>query len=406
MAALYRDPMTDADATRSQKLRVLAVLGVTQLLGWGSVSLLPVLGSRIAADLGMSLPAVFGGSSALYVTMGLAAPAAGRLLRVHGGRRVMACGSMLLAGGLALLATATGPAWFFLAWVVLGVAGAALLTTPAYVYLSQFAEASAKSLIGTLMLVTGLATSLFWPVTAFLGELLGWRLAAASYAAALIAIVPLLLLFGLPETGSAARPEAKRRLPGIGRSGAFWLIVFAVSVNGFVTFGIEAMAIELLKSLGADPVRAVAVASLIGVFKVGGRLLDVLGGQRWDGLTTGLVAGIMMPVGLAVLGLGGVDPWAVGGFLVLFGIGGGAYAVARATMPLVFFGQGDYAAAASALALPLNLIVAAAPPVLALLLKIAGPVEVMWCLVACGTAALCAILLLARMQPPIGPVPG
>jgi len=236
--------------------------------------------------------------------------------------------------------------------------------------------------------------------------LLGWRLAAASYAAALIAIVPALLLLGLPETTSAVRPETTRRLSGVARSGAFWLIVFAVSVNGFVTFGIEAMAIELLKSLGADPVRAVAVASLIGVFKVGGRLLDVLGGKRWDGLTTGLVAGIMMPCGLAMLGFGGIDPWAVGAFLVLFGIGSGAYAVARATMPLVFFGKGDYPAAASALALPLNLIVAAAPPVLALLLEIAGPVEVMWCLVACGAAALCAILLLVGMRPPIGMASG
>lgn len=397
--------MAALPATRSQQIRALVVLAVTQLIGWGSVGLLPVLASRIAPDLGVPLPAVFAGSSAMYVTMGLAAPVAGRGLRRWGGRRVMAVGSLLAAAGLGALALAPGHAWFLLAWVMLGLAGSALLTAPAYVYLNDLAEASAKRLIGTLMLVTGLASSLFWPLTAVLGELLGWRLTAAAYAAGMLSVVLPLILLGLEETASTARPEAEEGRPGLGRSPAFWLIVFAVSVNGFVTFGIEAMAIQLLKSFGADPVRAVAVASLIGVFKVGGRVLDVLGGGRWDGLTTGLAAGVAMPCGLALLGLGGVEMWAVAAFLVLFGVGSGAYAVARATMPLVFFRKAEYAAAVSALALPLNLIVAAAAPVLAFMLERTGPVAVMWGLTAASAASLCAMLLLAgrrRAAPPAG----
>lgn len=383
---------------RSQKLWVLVVLAVTQVIGWGSVSVLPVLGSRIASDLGMSLPAVFGGTSAMFVAMGLASPAAGRAFRAYGARRVMAWGSVLAAAGLGLLAIAIGETVFFLGWIVLGLAGAALLTTAAYVYLSEFAEASAKRLIGMLMLATGLATSLSWPVTAFLAEALGWRWTVAAYAVAMISVVPALLVLGLPEAARPVHREVGGRQAEAGRSARFWLIVFAVAVNGFVTFGIHAIAIELLKSLGADTVRAVAVASLVGLFKVGGRVFDVLGGGRWDGLTTAAAAGVMMPCGLAILGLGGVDPWAIAGFLILFGIGSGAYAVARATMPLVFYRKGEYASAASAIALPLNLISAAAPPVLAALLQAAGPVGVLWCLAACSIAALGAIAVLVRLR--------
>lgn len=57
---------------------------------------------------------------------------------------------------------------------------------------------------------------------------------------------------------------------------------------------------------------------------------------------------------------------------MLFGIGSGAFAVARATMPLVFYRKVDYAAAMSTLALPMNLINAAAPPLLATLLPVIG----------------------------------
>lgn len=390
--------MTPFIANRSQNIRVLSVLAVTQVAGWGAVSVLPVLAARIADDLGMTLPTVFAGTSAMYVTMGLCAPAAGRLFRAAGARRCMAGGGVLAAAGLALLAGAGGEIGFFAAWLVLGLAGAGLLTTAAYVYLSDFAGGAAKSLIGTLMLATGLATSLSWPVTAMLDQALGWRWTVWIFAAGMATVVPALLLLGLPEPSRSPAPAAEGQGPGARRSAVFWLVVCAICLNGFVTFGVQAITIELLKALGADTVRAVAVASLVGVFKVGGRLIDVVGGRRWDGLTTALVAGAMMPAGLVLLGFGGDGPLGIGGFLVLFGIGSGGYAVARATMPLAFYSKGEYATAVSAIALPLNLISALAPPVLALLLEASGAVQVMWALAGCSAAALVAVFRLTLLR--------
>ena len=59
-------------------------------------------------------------------------------------------------------------------------------------------------------------------------------------------------------------------------------------------------------------------------------------------------------VGLITVWNGGVSLLAVGGYLALFGIGSGAFAVARATMPLVFYSKADYAVVLSATALPLT----------------------------------------------------
>lgn len=58
----------------SRLIGVLLVLAITQLVGWGTIGLPAIVGRDLAADLGMSLPAVFAGTSVLYVSMGLCAP--------------------------------------------------------------------------------------------------------------------------------------------------------------------------------------------------------------------------------------------------------------------------------------------------------------------------------------------
>ena len=45
-----------------------------------------------------------------------------------------------------------------------------MLSTATYILLNEIAGAGAKRPIGALMLVTGLSSSLFWPITAALTE--------------------------------------------------------------------------------------------------------------------------------------------------------------------------------------------------------------------------------------------
>src|SRR3954452_25401055 len=94
---------------------VLLVLAITQLIGWGTIGLPAVIGRDLAADLGLSLPAVFAGSSVLYVTMGLCAPWLARAFARHGARKVMMVASLGAVPGYIVLLFAPQPMFYFAA---------------------------------------------------------------------------------------------------------------------------------------------------------------------------------------------------------------------------------------------------------------------------------------------------
>lgn len=375
---------------------VLLLLSAAQVTGWGAVNVLPVIAAPVAAEFGTSLSSVFLATSVMFVALGLAAPWAGRAFRVFGARRIMAAGAGLIGLSLGLLSRAPNLVIFWGAWVLVGVAGAMFLTTSAYAYIVEYAEDRARSLIGTLMLATGLAGSIFWPVTAFLYHLVGWRGAVLVYAGIMVLIVCPLVWFGLPATRAATATAVRQR--GGRRGRVFVLLVVAVGLNSFVTFGVQAVGIQLFQAMGMDLAAAVAIASLLGIFKVGGRVIDLLGGRRWDGLSTGIVSGAMIPLGLAAMWIGGAGVLSVGGYLVLFGIGSGAFAVARATMPLVFFEKADYTAAMATVALPMNLINALAPPAIAALMAGIGAPATFAILGGLSVAAFAVLLQLNIMR--------
>ena len=378
----------------------LAVLAITQTLGWGVLSLLPVVGSTIAADLGMSLPSVFLGTSTMYVVTALAAPMLGSWLVRLGARTLMLAGFATGAGGLLLLAASSGPVGYFAGWTLLGLFSASSLATSAYVYLNAVAGQRAKTAIGSLMLVTGLASSIFWPLTASLSAQVGWRTTVVVYAVALMVVALPMIRFGLRDSGTTAEAARPKETGGGARRprGTFGLIVGAIVCNGFVTVGFEAVIIETVRALGVGAAEAIAIGSLVGLLKVGGRLLDIAGGGRWDGLTTGLIAALVMPLGIGVLLVGGDTRWALGLFALLFGLAAGAFAVARATLPLVFYDKAAYALAMARIGLPLNLIYATAPPLLSALLVHSGAQAVLGCALGFSVLALGFLTVLSMQR--------
>ena len=117
-------------------LPILVVLAITQLVGWGTISLPAVIGEQLARDLGLALPAVFAGTTVMMVTSGLTAPLMANAFVKYGARRVMAAGSVAAVPGFLLLASATGPSLYYAGWVVLGISGAAMLSTATYIPVS------------------------------------------------------------------------------------------------------------------------------------------------------------------------------------------------------------------------------------------------------------------------------
>ena len=92
----------------------MPVLGVTQILSWGTIFYTPVLiVPLIAAERGWSIAFAMGGFSVGLLTAGLGAPYVGRSIDRFGGHVTMTVGSLIGALGLVLIVHAANrsPIW-------------------------------------------------------------------------------------------------------------------------------------------------------------------------------------------------------------------------------------------------------------------------------------------------------
>jgi predicted MFS family arabinose efflux permease len=384
-------------------LRVLIVLAITQLIAWGTLSLPAVIGRAMAADLGMDLTAIFASTTVLYMSMGLCSPLLARPFIKHGGRRVMIAGTLLAAPGYALLAAAQGPLSYYAAWLLLGIAGSATLSTASYIVLNEVAGLRARSAIGALMPVTGLSSSIFWPITSALSAHVGWRTTCLLYSGLLLAVSLPLFVFLLPRRVhdhlSPATGATESGPVAVPARSTFYLLVGASGLNAFVAFGMGAVLIELLKAEGLSAAEAIGFGSLLGVIQISARVIDFLGGGRWDGITTAIVAGLALPAAMLLLMLSHGSHAAIAMFMLIYGLGSGALAVARATMPLVFYDKAAFAKASAQIGLPMNLLSAVAAPILVELLTRYGSNAPLALSLVCSCAAVAMLLLLRQRRP-------
>ncbi|MCJ9720063.1 MFS transporter [Agrobacterium sp. SHOUNA12C] len=379
----------------------LIVLSVAQLIAWGSVSFLSVVSREMAADLNVDISTVFAGTTVFYVTMGACAPLLSRLFTSFGARPVMIAGTVISAFGLGLLSFSHSPVTYFLCWFLLGAAGSATLTTPAHILLNELAGRSAARAIATLSLVSGLYGTVFWPLTSFLSGQIGWRGTCEVYALTMVVVCLPLYSFGLPRRSkiplniNAMVSQSSDKF----YDRTFLLVAAAIALNAFITFGFSAILIELLKVEGLSATQALAFGSALGVIQVGARGLNIILEKRWDGVAMGFVSSAVLCVSLAILWLAHGSTVVIAIFLVLYGISTGALAVARSTIPLVFYDKADFAKALSRIALPLNWISAISPPVLISLMTNFGSSAVLILSLACSCSAILVLLSLRGRRP-------
>ncbi|WP_244537156.1 MFS transporter [Methylobacterium pseudosasicola] len=383
-------------------IRLLVTIAIAQLVGWGSTSLTAIVGTQIAAELRVDIAAVFAGNAVHYAVMGLCTPFLARAFDRYGARRVMIAGSLVAGPGFAVMAIAQGYGTYLAAWVILGAAGSATLSTAANILLTEMVGRAAGRAIGAMMLMTGLSSSLFWPTTAFLNDFFGWRGTCGVYSGAMWLVCVPLYLYGVPRRSTEpAAPPLRDAIPAEPppETGTFALIVVGSALSAFVAFGLSAIMVELLIVEGLSRPEAIGYGSALGVIQISARAINFFGGGRLDGLTTGLIAAFAVLTALLLLAAGDGGPVAAGAFVLLYGLGSGAMAVARATIPLVFFDRATYARAASQIALPLNLASAVSPPALAAVLTRFGGDAVLVLAAGFMAASTVALLALARRRP-------
>lgn len=379
-------------------IRAVAALSLTQLIGWGSTFWLPaVTGPAMAADLGLPLPLVMAGPTAMLVVMALVSWPLGAVFERHGARPVMVLGSLLGALGLLLVGLAQGPISYLLAWTLLGLAGAGMLTTPAQIAVTEIAGDQARRALGVLILAGGLTSTLFWPLTGLLQAQWGWRAATLCFGTLMLLVcLPLHWAMLARHPREKAVAQAGAETVPIDRS-RFVLLAMTFASNGFVTWGFALTIIILFEAAGLSHASALAAASFIGIAQWAGRLFDFVGGGRWSGFALGLAASALFPLSFIVL----LQTSSFSGallFALIYGVAGGVIAVNRATLPLQIFPAGAYARASARLAMPLNLSFAAAPPAFAAIMTSAGPRAALWLAFGISILSLGSLLALWRLQ--------
>lgn len=349
--------------SRPGRARIVAVLGVTQILFWGSsYYLLAILAAPIARDTGWSPSLIAAALSIGLLVEGLAAPLVGRAIDRWGGRPVMAAGAIVVALGLIGLASATSPAAFAAAWLLTGIGMAACLYDAAFSTLVRLFGFDARRLITLLTLLGGFASTVCWPLTAFLEAQLGWRGACAVYAAAnLIVCLPAILVVlpsepRRPLQRSSPAPVEQRAGPP--RSSRFVLIAASFSISAMISSVMSVHLVAILQARGAGANAALAIAALMGPAQVAARIVEMLAGQRHHPVQAMIIA-----AGLIVAGLGALWAGLPGMVVAVIAYGGGMgiRSIVRGSVPLAVFGVQGYAVVMGRLAMPVLLLGAVAP---------------------------------------------
>lgn len=391
---------------QNASLRVVGILGTAQTLAWASSYYLPaMLADPMARDLGVSAPTVYAAFSVAMVASALVGPWAGQAIDRRGGRAVLAGTSLLFALGLGMLGVAQGPWTMFAAWLVIGVAMGSGLYEAAFSCLVRLYGHRARGAITGITLIAGFASTVGWPLSAWMETQFGWRGACFGWAFMHLAIgLPLnawlpgaaaVTTAASPGAAEAQGPEHSPAPEPKQQQGATALLAFVFAATWFISTAMATHLPRMLESAGSTLAAAVAVGALIGPAQVAGRLLEFGFLRQVHPLLSARLAALAHPAGAVVLLTAG--PAMAPVFAILHGAGNGILTIAKGTLPLALFGPRGYGARQGWLMMPARVAQALAPLLFGLALDAWGS-KALWLSGGIGLAA-CAALLLLRARP-------
>lgn len=319
-------------------------LGTAQTLAWASSYYLPaILAKPMATETGVAVGTVWLAFSLSLLLSAGVGPSVGRAIDRLGGRPVLMGTSLIFAAGLALLALAQGPILLFAGWIIVGLAMGAGLYEAAFATLVRLQGQHARNAITGITLLAGLASTVGWPLSAWMEAQLGWRGACLGWAA-------LHIVLGLPLNASLPRTEALPSPEALAPQGAVtaqrtprhvaWVLAYVFAATWFVSSALAAHLPALLMASGLSLAGALAIGALVGPAQVAGRLLEFGGLRRFHPLWAARIAAALHPLGVLVWMAAGAVAAPV--FAVLHGLGNGMLTIAKGTLPLAFYGPVGY----------------------------------------------------------------
>ncbi len=364
-----------ADARPLDRRVVITALGIAQILAWGTSFYFPaVFAEPIVAETGWSLGLVVAGTSIGLLTAGLISPQVGRIIDTHGGRPVLLASSSFYAAGLAGVGLSHSLPVYLLAWVLIGLGMGTGLYDAVFAALGRMYGSEARGPITNLTLFGGFASTICWPLSAFMIDHVGWRSACLIYAA-------LHLFVMLPLQVSVVRAPEKVRSGHNGENVSgetsridnetliFVLLAVVLSIAAGIGSIVVVHLLIFLQARGVDFALAVTLGTIFGPAQVGARVVERLFGNRYHPIWTMIASCMLMAVGLLML-FGAVPALVL--VILLYGAGYGISWIGRGTLPLALFGPARFPRLMGKLAFPSLIVQALAPSAGALMIEARG----------------------------------
>jgi MFS family permease len=376
---------------------VIAVLGLVQILAWGSSLYFPaVFGGPIVTETGWTLEYVVGGTSIGLLTGGLISPLVGRWIDRYGGRPVLLASSWLYAAGLVGIGMAPNLPVYLGAWIVVGLGMGTGLYDAAFAALGQMYGDSARREITNLTLIGGFASTVCWPLSAFLIEIVGWRNACFVYAMLhLVVALPLQMAVVRNRRAEAAAKshvrDRGRALPAVRETGVLLLLGVVFSIMSAIGSIMLVHLMIFLQARGATFAAAVTLGTLFGPSQVVARVVERMFGGHYHPMWTMIFSCAVVAASLALLATSFPVLIVI---VVMFGAGFGVGWLARGTLPLALFGPQRFPRLMGRLAFPALIAQAVAPSVGAFLIERAG---VDWTIGVLTSLALINVVLIVGL---------
>ena len=264
----------------------------------------------------------------------------------------------------------------------------------------------ARRPITGITLIAGFASTVGWPLTAFLAEHYGWRNCCFVWAAINLALcLPLYLWclaaprYAKPRRGGESRSRAGRET-GAARTAARSSCSRCGSPRRRSSPRRSRRTCRgCCVAAGATAAVALLASTLLGPAQVAARLAEFFAMQRWrfHPLLTARIATGMLPAGGAVLALFGGPAFAACAFAVVHGAGNGMITIAKGTLPLALFGAVGYGYRQGLLAILARAMQALAPFVFAVTMEGLGANAAIGLYAGLSLVALGALLALRAL---------
>lgn len=353
-------------ATSGPPRRLVAVLAVTQTIGFGSlIQSFTVLLIPMSHDLSTSRTAITVAATISTLVGALAAIPVGRLLDRYGGRALMTTGSVIGVAAVLLWSRADSLAHLYLAFVLIGLALAMSTYDAAFAVLVVATDQRHRDgAIVAVTMITGLATSFYYPLTGWLDGQLGWRTTLVVLATSLAVVAVPAHLLAIPgRAAHSLRISTRLGVPAgrAARSGRFWLLLVAFVAQGGATAAFLTIMVTYFRDAGFSAGTASALPLAVGVLQITSRLALAPLAGRFGMARVTAVSFAVQGLGLLALPLVGTSVALTLACIAAFGLGYGISVVARPSIVADTFGVSSFASIVAMMTVPLAVSRAGGP---------------------------------------------